>query len=65
MDVSYQQLSKAALKKAIEKFISQEGANELPAYQKLLRVQWLLESGKAKIVLDPSTKIHTIVKCEP
>lgn len=68
LEVPYQRLSKRALKGAIEEFVLREGAesgpSELPQYQKVLRVQWLLEAGKAKIVFDPLTKTHTIIKCD-
>jgi len=69
LEVPYRQLTKEKLHRVIKAFVSQESADagysELSMDQKVLRVTWLLEAGRAKLVFDPSTKSHVIIKCDP
>lgn len=68
LEVPYQQLSKEALQGAIEEFVLREGAesghSETSLTENVARVRALLEAGKAKIVFDPLTKTHAIIKCD-
>ena len=68
VEISFRQLSKEALQGAIEAYILRQGHDsgdsKLSLAQKVLQVQWLLDSGKAKIVFDSETKTHSIIKCE-
>jgi len=68
LEVPYQQLSKEALQGAIEEFVLRENAesgySETSVSEKVTKVQAFLEAGKAKILFDPLTKTHTIIKCD-
>jgi len=66
LEIPYQQLSKKALQGAIEEYVLRESADsgysEIPLSEKVAQVRALLASGKAKMVFDPETKTHSIIK---
>ena len=68
LEVPFRQLSRKALEKVIEDYILRQSSefarSDLSLAQKVLRVQYDLDTGKAKIVFDPSAKTHSVIKCD-
>lgn len=65
MEVPFQSLSKKQLESIIQDFILINEVfrgSDLSTGQKILRVQYMLDIGEARVFLDPKTKVYTVVR---